>query len=155
VVQACRLFLCDRCGILVRICTDCDRGNRYCSQACSKASRAETIRRASRRYQRSSLGRRNHRRRQARYRARRRRSATAAKFSRRSPPRLVTHQGPPAAGSDVMIAPDRPAVATCRDRVEARQITARAPSGFLNCGMCGRPVSAHLRFTFSSGEDPG
>ncbi len=156
VVQACRVFLCDRCGTLVRICSDCDRGNRYCGPRCSKLSRAATIRRASRRYQRSARGRRNHRRRQKRYRLHGCRSSVLAQPSSPGlPAAKVTHHGSPSVPSAVLIASDRPGVAASRDPVEERQVTTHAPSGLLNCSMCGRPVSAHLRFTFSSGEDPG
>ncbi len=75
-----RLFLCARCKSHVTVCSDCDRGQRYCSRECDAAARRESIRRAARRYQRTAKGTLNHARRQRRYRARRRR---------------VTHQCPP------------------------------------------------------------
>ena len=183
VVQACRVFSCDRCGSLVRICSDCDRGNRYCGSECRHTSRVESCRRANRRYRRSPKGRRNQRRRQKRYRARetsrvvgttaavRRGVAYDTRLSQVRPPQqktsasvsatvplatattvpesavssatpsTVTHQGSLPPAPDVFVASGRPAV----------------PPGLgsLDCCMCGRSVSDHLRYTFFSGEDPG
>ncbi len=73
-----RLFSCARCRKQVLICRLCDRGNLYCSSTCSRRSRQESVRRASRRYQRNPLGARNHARRQRAYRVRQKK---------------VTHQG--------------------------------------------------------------
>jgi hypothetical protein len=73
-----RLFSCARCRKQVLICSTCDRGNIYCSRACSHFSRQESVRQASRRYQRSPPGARNHARRQTAYRRRQKK---------------VTHQG--------------------------------------------------------------
>lgn len=73
-----RLFLCDRCGSLVSICSACDRGNRYCGPECRNEARAETCREAKERYQASELGKRNHARRQKAYRWRQTMLALAA-----------------------------------------------------------------------------
>ena len=43
-----RLFHCARCGRQVRICSRCDRGNRYCGSDCARAARADSVRAAGR-----------------------------------------------------------------------------------------------------------
>ena len=73
-----RLYLCQRCRLQVIICRRCDRGQIYCSDACSKAARCEALRASSRRYQQSSKGRFKHAERAHRYRQRKNK---------------VTHQG--------------------------------------------------------------
>ena len=74
-----RLYSCGCCAKQVRICCDCDRGNRYCAGECARERRRESLRRASERYQQSYRGACNH---AARQRALRRRHA-----------QKVTHQG--------------------------------------------------------------
>ena len=66
-----RFYLCQRCR-------RCDRGQIYCSDACSKAARCEVLRASGRRYQQSSKGRFKHAERAHRYRQRKNK---------------VTHQG--------------------------------------------------------------
>ena len=67
-----RLFNCALCHELVNVCSDCDRGNIYCSQACSTAARQESQREAGQRYQSTFKGRIHHAKRQAAYRDRER-----------------------------------------------------------------------------------
>lgn len=69
-----RLLCCARngCRRVIFLCSSCDRGNRYCSPACSQAARQARQRAAGARYQRTRRGRLKHAARQARYRARRR-----------------------------------------------------------------------------------
>lgn len=55
-----RLFLCARCFVQVRLCSHCDRGQRYCTPACSSLARNTAQREAARRYQRSRGGRMAH-----------------------------------------------------------------------------------------------
>src|ERR1035438_8417639 len=52
------------------LCSHCDRGHRYSSQACSQRARQEQRRRANQRHQRSPEGRLDHRDRQRDYRQR-------------------------------------------------------------------------------------
>jgi Na+-translocating ferredoxin:NAD+ oxidoreductase RnfC subunit len=66
-----RLFYCARCGSLVRLCRSCNRGQRYCSKACSQAARIELLRETRRRYQQTARGRELHAARQQAYRRRR------------------------------------------------------------------------------------
>ena len=65
-----RLYNCRRCGKLVTLCRRCDRGNLYCFDGCAQLQRAESLRRARLKYQRSEKGRLNHKVAQQRYRAR-------------------------------------------------------------------------------------
>jgi len=61
-----RLFNCARCHIQVIICSQCDRGNIYCS-LCSSQARTDSLRRASLRYQNTLRGKHNHAERQKKY----------------------------------------------------------------------------------------
>ena len=67
--QDCRIFNCARCHQEVRICRNCDRGNRYCAR-CAPLARAESQRAAGALYQKTEAGRLNHKVRQERYRDR-------------------------------------------------------------------------------------
>ena len=82
---AARLLMCARCGLQVLLCLGCDRGQRYCSQACSAASRRESQRAAARRYQRSDAGRSAHAARSRRWRL--------ARVAEQAHDPRVTHQG--------------------------------------------------------------
>ena len=77
-----RLFLCARCREQVLLCSHCDRGQRYCSAACSRQARESAQREAAQRYQRSRRGRMAHAARARRWRSR-----------HRSDAKKVTHQG--------------------------------------------------------------
>lgn len=89
--RSARLFLCARCRDQVLLCSHCDRGQQYCSRACSRLSRREQRRQAAQRYQNSYAGRLKHAARSARWRQRRRLLQCAAgdEFHK------VTHQGCP------------------------------------------------------------
>lgn len=65
-----RLYNCARCAQQVRICRDCDRGNRYCAGGCAGIRRREALLRAGRRYQRSYRGACRHAARQSNWRKR-------------------------------------------------------------------------------------
>jgi hypothetical protein len=65
-----RLYNCGRCAQQVRICRDCDRGNRYCAGECAGLRRRESLLRAGRRYQRSYRGACAHAARQSAWRER-------------------------------------------------------------------------------------
>ena len=66
----CRRFHCCRCQRAVYICSHCDRGHQYCSEACRQGARRDSLRSAGARYQRTRRGRANHARRQNEYRRR-------------------------------------------------------------------------------------
>ncbi len=63
-----RLFNCALCFQQVRLCSKCDRGNRYCGQICASLARRRSKTEAGQRYQRSFRGALNHANRQAAYR---------------------------------------------------------------------------------------
>ncbi len=63
-----RLYECRRCGVGVRVCSGCDRGQVFCAAECAKLSRRESVRRAGARYQRSRRGAHRHADRQRRWR---------------------------------------------------------------------------------------
>ena len=80
--QTGRLFLCSRCQAQVLVCSQCDRGQRYCDSGCADITRLSRQREAGNRYQQSRAGRHKHAARMHQWRKRR---AAAAK--------IVTHHG--------------------------------------------------------------
>jgi hypothetical protein len=94
------MFLCARCRDQVLLCSHCDRGQQYCSRACSSASRRERRREAAVRYQGSLRGQLNHAARSACWRQRRRsrRALDAGMVIDK-----VTHQGCPGATADASL----------------------------------------------------
>ena len=65
-----RLFLCAGCRVQVVLCTQCDRGNRYCSRTCWRQTHDLARREAACRYQRSRGGSVRHAARSHRWRQR-------------------------------------------------------------------------------------
>lgn len=62
-----RFFFCKLCHQAVTICSHCDRGQGYCSEACSRRAHRKSMREAGRRYQQTPCGRRKHAARQSAY----------------------------------------------------------------------------------------
>ena len=89
-----RVFVCARCQAEVLICSDCDRGQRYCGSECSAQARRVGQREAGRRYQSSRAGRFAHARRARGYRQRRRQQQQppSTSTSTSTSPKIVTHQ---------------------------------------------------------------
>jgi len=135
----------------VLLCSRCDRGQRYCTRACSREARLAAQQEAARRYQASRAGRMAHAARSRRWRQRRREreqdSGEAAVLDGGAT-HFVTHQGssPPATDAP-LAAPEQaeecagvmgeaspvPIAAQCR-----RCATALSPwvrQGFLRHGM--------------------
>lgn len=71
-----RLYYCVLCHAQSIICSDCDRGQIYCSDTCSKAARLKSCREAEKRYQHTPKGKHKHAARQKRYRERFRQKVT-------------------------------------------------------------------------------
>jgi hypothetical protein len=71
-----RLYSCGRCARQVRICRDCDHGNRYCAGECAAQRRRESLHRAGARYQCSHRGASRHAARQSAWRERRAQKVT-------------------------------------------------------------------------------
>ena len=61
-------FNCRKCKNSFTICTSCYRGQKYCSETCSKAARKKSLARSNRKNARLSNSKKLHRRRQNRYR---------------------------------------------------------------------------------------
>ena len=82
------------CNAMFAVCRSCDRGQRYCSDACKKRMRRRQLAAAGRRYQATAAGKQAHCCRQRAYRQRRSLAC-------------VTHQGP------VSITTPRPSAGGC------------------------------------------
>lgn len=67
-----RFFLCALCHKQCVVCRSCDRGQRYCSKACSEIRRKELQRESNQRYAATRAGRHNNAKRQSDSRARER-----------------------------------------------------------------------------------
>jgi len=74
-----RMYSCCRCQAQVIICSQCDRGNRYCAGECAAGARSASLKRASKKYQSTRAGHFNNAARQQRHRQRQK--------------QIVTHQG--------------------------------------------------------------
>ena len=107
-----RLFLCARCFVQVRLCSHCDRGQRYCTPSCSSLARDTAQREAAGRYQRSRGGRMAHAARSRRWRIRHHRIEPLATVELVAGANIVTHQGSPGSPADA------PLVAWTSDRAE-------------------------------------
>ncbi len=116
-----RRFVCALCRCPVLICSHCDRGQRYCSAACSHQARSGAQRAAGKRYQDSRKGRHAHARRQGQWRARQ---------------QTVTHQGSPPP--------------PCADVLPPGETTALIPDASQRCQclFCGRSVSNFVRLDY-------
>lgn len=71
-----RLYYCALCHAQSVICSHCDRGQIYCSKACSTTARVRSCREAEKRYQTSPGGKIKHALRQKRYRMRQKEKVT-------------------------------------------------------------------------------
>ena len=74
-----RMYFCCRCQAQVIICSECDRGHRYCTGQCATDARSASLKRASDKYRSTRAGCINNAARQKRYRQRQQ--------------QIVTHQG--------------------------------------------------------------
>lgn len=163
-----RLYLCARCRVQVILCSRCDRGNRYCGQACGHQARTEARRQAAQRYQGSWRGRIAHAQRSHRWRQRR--AARDAAGGAGVAAHNVTHQGSrqgvawaplaacthdsatvevagTAAGITAPRAPPEPDSATSTSGWACRRCGARQGAavrlGFLRHGLSGRRRHDH------------
>jgi hypothetical protein len=135
--QAARFFLCACCRKQVLVCSDCDRGQRYCADGCASRTRRSLQRDAARRYQRGRTGRFKHALRTRRWRARR-----AAQMQ------IVTHQGSQLTPADAVLTvitlpsstqPTQPCVNTS---------TSSTSAPAWRCHWCCVPCAAHVRLGF-------
>ena len=152
--ESARLFLCARCLVQVRLCSRCDRGQRYCTPSCSSVARDTAQREAGRRYQRSRVGRMAHAARSRRWRIRRQRIEPVAAQPVAAQPvagaNIVTHQGCPGGPADA------PLIAWTRDRAEVSlpcDPTRSATQGVEciagpTCRRCGAALTSWVRQGF-------
>jgi len=141
--RSARLFLCARCRDQVLLCSHCDRGQQYCSRACSRQSRRERRRETAQRYQSSRSGQLRHAARSARWRDRRR--------SLRQQINKVTHQGSLVAHADAPLPTcDIP---TIDELTVGADLTANSglvnagtvPFAALVCRRCAHRLLPHVR----------
>jgi hypothetical protein len=148
VARSARLFLCARCRDQVLLCSHCDRGQQYCSRACSSVSRRERRREAAKRYQSSRRGQLKHAARAARWRQRHR--------SLRNPGSIddadkVTHQGCSDAGAGaLLLACDTPSA--CEASIDTGSVgdtapasAGTAPFAAFVCRRCAGLLLPHVR----------
>jgi hypothetical protein len=152
--RAARLFLCARCRDLVLLCSHCDRGQQYCSRACSSASRRERRRQTAQRYQSSRGGQLKHAARSASWRQRLRslrRAGVGDDINK------VTHQGCPVAPADASLlacqtpspcAAPEASVDTSSANDMAAASAALVPRAVLVCRRCTHRLLPHVRQGF-------
>ena len=127
-----RLFLCALCRKQSVVCRSCDRGQRYCSKACSEIRRAQRKREANRRYAATRAGRHNNAKRQHEFRARQR-------AKKDDVAEIVTGQGS---------APDTPPDNLVRDRSDSiNEPNTHQPTD-MRCHFCSRCCDPLLRSDF-------
>ena len=128
--QTGRFFLCARCQAQVLVCSQCDRGQRYCAAGCADITRLNLQREAGKRYQRGRAGRHKHAERMYQWRKRR---VAAAK--------IVTHHSSLATPSDAVLAgnesppaisPDLQPQSPCRP-IASESIALSATANTRNC----------------------
>lgn len=126
-----RLYQCLFCHEQAVVCSKCDRGQIYCSRACSRLARTNALKCARSRYQSTFKGKRNHAACQARYRKNLR-----IKVMDQSSP-LATHH------DSIGVLENNP------KKAEKEQI--KTP---LTCCFCGKPVSNWHRHDFLRRRTP-
>ena len=146
-----RMFLCARCRDQVLVCSDCDRGQRYCTRACSSLARRSARRDAARRYQMSRGGRIVHAARSRRWRIRHHRVGPATSNDggvHEGGANIVTHQG---SNGELMDAP----LAVCNSLSTAQSVAADALATQIKalgrggrCRRCGAALAPRVRQGF-------
>ena len=134
-----RIFHCKLCGKAVRICSLCDRGQRYCSRGCSKQARRLSCRKAGRKYQNGSEGREGNARRQREFYWRqwhKERSAPAVPPNPDETAGNLTHQASAPSTKSVRSSHQATDLAW---RLFGERIARRSPQ---RCHFCGRPCGA-------------
>lgn len=126
--KSARLFYCAHCQSQVVICSDCDRGQSYCSNSCSQTARRMACRAADLRYQKTHQGKLKHASRQRKYRQRQQQKKE-----------IVTEQGSPENSvHDVLhVEPTEVEISQSEPVIE-KQL----------CHFCKKPTSEFLRRNF-------
>ena len=128
--QTGRLFLCARCQAQVLVCSQCDRGHRYCANGCANITRRSRQREASNRYQQSRTGRHKHAARMHQWRKRRAASA-----------KIVTHHGSKITPADDVLAANESPTATSPDSQAPSPCSPIAPDSIALCATTNTRIS--------------
>lgn len=120
-----RLFLCIRCHEQVVICSWCDHGQIYCSEACAFFARQKSLRLARLRYQKTFNGRRNH-------------AACQARYRNKLKNKVTDHGSLPT--------PQNVSMESLENKPEKTEIS--HPESTLTCCFCKKIVSAWIRNDF-------
>jgi len=143
--------VCARCRAQVLLCSRCDRGQRYCGRACSRATRLESRRAAGRRYQRSRAGRLAHAARSRRWRQRHHERAHQGHAGHDAAAddvaaldggviNFVTHQGSSTPAPDASLTPAA--------ELAAAVTGALASPDAVRCRRCAAPLPPWVRQSF-------
>lgn len=128
-----RLYSCGRCAEQVRICCECDHGNRYCAGECARIRRRESLRRAGGRYQLSYRGACLHAARQSAWRSRQ--------------AQKVTHQGSLPSADTVIVAAISTQTTTQETDVDIASIQPPPqPHGMARAALSAAHTRAHVRW---------
>jgi hypothetical protein len=130
----------------VLLCSRCDRGQRYCGRACSRAARDDSRRQTARRYQCSRAGRIAHAVRSRRWRQQHRSCTPPDRCDAQADVDInnfVTHQGSATPG------PDAP-LPSCEHAAEPEPVTtvANAAPNAARCRRCASALSPWTRQGF-------
>ena len=128
--QTGRLFLCARCQAQVLVCSQCDRGHRYCANGCANITRRSRQREASNRYQQSRTGRHKHAARMHQWRKRRAASV-----------KIVTHHGSKITPADDVLAANESPTATSPDSQAPSPCSPIAPDSIALCATTNTRIS--------------
>jgi hypothetical protein len=145
-----RLYSCGRCRRQVRICRNCDHGNRYCEGECAAVRRRESLHRAGARYQCSYRGACRHAARQSAWRERRAQKVTHHSSLPAAAAGTVTTGSPPSPpeGIDadlVSLVALPSSMALVTGPRTARWRLQRTPRSLLGCSFCDRLLPRFAR----------
>jgi hypothetical protein len=158
-----RLFVCARCRVQVLICSDCDRGQRYCASECASTTRRALQRDAGKRYQHGRAGRFKHALRTRVWRKRQAEKAQSVTHhgSQLAPLDAVLAATPPTVSATVVTAPAEPCTTTpCADvAVPAASAAIPMTAAVWHCHWCRegcipRVRLGFLRHSLSHGHSP-
>jgi hypothetical protein len=136
-----RLYSCGCCARQVRICCDCDRGNRYCATGCARTRRRESLHRAGERYQLGYRGACRHAARQRAWRARQAQKVTHQGSLAAAVTRIVVHGE--SASHEAQVHGGAPALSD--SHLYARWPVQRTAPVRPRCCFCGRRLPRFTR----------
>ena len=151
--QTGKLFLCASCQAQVLVCSQCDRGQRYCAAGCADITRFSLQREAGKRYQQGRAGRHKRASRMLQWR---KRQAAATKIvthhssqATRADAVLANNESPPAIPPDSQPqSPCSPIVSESIALCTAAIFRTGLPAPVWHCHCCQSPCSALVRQGF-------